>query len=86
MPHSSNPVDDISVRPFDREHGTPFGWVSRKFGFLAASPVSGMWFDNQRVERLSDGFLRVLYLTAVWFRRNISMGGFGMFQSSLEGL
>ena len=55
MPHPSNPVDDNSVRPYNREHDCLPKAVSRTFGSLMARCFAVLTCACQRVECQSDG-------------------------------
>ena len=61
MPHPSNPVDDTSIHPYNREHGS-LRRVSRTFGSCLASSACSRADTCQRVECQSDGFLSSLRL------------------------
>ncbi|KAI0367687.1 hypothetical protein BV20DRAFT_970253, partial [Pilatotrama ljubarskyi] len=54
MPHPSHPVDDTSVRSYNREHGRLVA-VSRTFGSCLLLPFGVDRSANQRAGRMSDG-------------------------------
>ena len=55
MPHPSNPVDDNSVHPYNREHGLHSLQVSRTFGSYFCVGRKTVRNTCQRVGRQSDG-------------------------------